>query len=450
MNRKPNLPPGPRGHFLSGSLPEIQADRVQFLMDLSRDYGSIAHIHVGPFEAVVVFHPDGIQHVLQDNHQNYSKQTRTYDSLRSAVGNGLIVSDGSFWLRQRRLMAPAFHHSRIEALAGLFCEEANLALERLSAVYSPGEEVNISHELMRLTLAIVTRSLFNRRISDDNSQIFSALSIILNDPPFRFENPLYPPLSIPTGYNRRYRAARASIDKIIYELIAERRANPQSGGDLLAMLMDAVDAEGAQMTDLQLRDEIFTLILGGHESSALALGWMLYLLSQHPEVQVRLREEVRQVLGERTPTLQDLPRMPYTRMVIDETIRFYPPGWLFERRAIADDEILGYHIPAGMNLAFSPYVTHRLPEFWENPERFDPDHFSPGLVESRPRFAYLPFGGGPRQCIGNSFALQELQLILPMLLQRFRFEQIPGAQPRLEPVVSLRPKGGLKMRLYPL
>jgi cytochrome P450 len=204
------------------------------------------------------------------------------------------------------------------------------------------------------------------------------------------------------------------------------------------------------MSDLQLRDEMFTLLLGGHESTALSLGWTLYLLSQHPEVEARLRSEVAQVLGDRQPTLQDLPQLAYTRMVLDESIRLFPPAWVFERRAIADDEIMGYRVPAGMNLGLTPYVTHRLPEFWENPDTFDPEHMRPERMEKRPRFAYMPFGGGPRQCIGNTFALQEMHLILPMLLQRYRFELDPAFPVQREPVVSLRVKGGLRMRLMPV
>lgn len=448
------LPPGPRGHFLSGSLPAIRKDRVQFLVDLQRDYGDIAHIRLGPFDAVVVFHPEAIKHILQDNWQNYSKKTRTYATLSNSVGNGLIVSDGDFWLTQRRLMAPAFHRTRIQALAGMFVEETEDALEHWAKVFTPEKSVNITQELMHLALAIVTRALFGKRIADPEGTIFKALSIMLNDPPFRFEHPFSAPLWVPTTYNRRFREARAYVDQIVYDLIEERRARPDAGGDLLAMLMEAAfesdTLEPIRMSDLQLRDELFTLLLGGHESTALSLGWTLYLLSQHPEVEARLRAEVTEVLGERPPTLEDLSDLSYTRMVLDESIRLFPPAWLFERRAIADDEVMGFRVPAGMNLGFTPYVTHRLPEFWENPDVFDPEHMSSERMEQRPRFAYMPFGGGPRQCIGNAFALQEMHLILPILLQHYRFRLDPAYTVQREPVVSLRPKDGLHMYLEPV
>lgn len=457
MGNKKNLPPGPRGHFLAGSLPEIQRDRVQFLLDLQHEYQDIALIRLGPFEAVVVYHPQGIQHVLQDNHTNYSKETRTYASLSNFLGNGLIVSNGDFWLRQRRLMQPAFHRTRINALTDMICQETSLTLQQWKTVYAPGQAVDISIELMRLTLAIVTQALFGKRISDEDGRIFNSIGIMLNDTPFRFEHPFYPPLWAPTAYNRQFNAARAFLDTIIYDIIAERRAHPGLGGDLLAMLMEArTEGSGSEataensMSDRQLRDEVFTLLLGGHESSALALSWTLYLLSQHPEVERRLRNEVEQILGGRQPGLEDLPRLVYTRWVIDESIRFYPPAWLFERRALGDDTICGYHIPAGMNLAFTPYVTHRLPQFWEQPEVFNPERFNPDQEAKRPRYAYLPFGGGPRMCIGNIFALQEIQLVLAMLLQHYRFEADPTWEVRRDPVVSLRPKNGLRMKLFPL
>jgi cytochrome P450 len=453
MNNKLTIP-GPKGHFLSGSLPEIQRDRVKFLVDLQRDYGDVVRIKLGPFSAVVVFHPDGIQHILQDNHTNYSKETRTYASLSALVGNGLIASNGEFWLRQRRLMQPAFHRQQINALSDLMCRETQITLNRLETASHDGQSLDISREMIRLSLAIVTQALFGNRISDQDGKIAANISFLLDDPAFRFEHPFYPPLSVPTAYNRRFIAARKFMDEIIYTLIADRRKVPVPGSDLLAMLMQATvegnessGKNGRSMNDEQLRDEIITLFLAGHETTALALTWTLYLLSQHPDIEARVRSEIDQTLAGRIPTLADLPGLAYTRRVLDEGIRLYPPAWIFERKALADDEIGGYLIPAGTTLALTPYATHRHPQFWDNPEMFDPDRFIPERVEARPRYAYFPFGGGPRMCIGNSFALQEMQLVLPMLLQCYQFELEPGREVRTDPEVALRPKGGLWMRV---
>jgi cytochrome P450 len=443
--------PGPKGHFLTGSLPEIQRDRVQFLVDLQHEYGDLAHINLGPFEAVVIFHPDAVQRVLQDNHANYSKETRTYSTLSNLVGNGLICSNGDFWLRQRRMMQPAFHRQQINSLADMICQETLELLQHWQATLPEGQPVDIAREMMRLTLAIVTQALFGSRLLDRDGKIAANIGFLLEDPAFRFEHPFYPPLWAPTPYNRRFKAARSFLDGVIYRLIDERRGHPERPGGLLNMLIQATDGgddgQESRMSDVQLRDEVVTLLLAGHETTAVGLSWTLYLLSQHPEVEQRLRGEITATLGGRTPTLADLPGLAYTRMVIDESLRLYPPAWLTERKALADDVLCGYPIPAGMTLAITPYVTHRHPQFWEAPETFDPERFSPPLIEARPRYAYIPFGGGPRQCIGISFAVLEMQLVLPMLLQHYRYELEPGRPVHTDPEVALRPRGGLWMRL---
>ena len=443
--------PGPRGHFLLGSIPEIMKDRVQFLVDLQRDHGDIVQIRLGPFNAILLFHPDGIQHILQDNHINYSKETRTYANVSAIAGNGLICSNGDFWLRQRRLMQPAFHQNQINLMSDMMCREANLMFERWEPYIRDGQTINIAHEMMRLTLSVATQALFGNKVHDPDRLLATNISFLMKDTAFRFEHPFYPPRWVPASRNRQFNAAMKNFNQVIYSMIAERRSNPHDQAlDLLDILMNAREEEnGEMMNDLQLRDEVATLFLAGHETSAVALSWTLYLLSEHPEIETRLRGELQQVLAGREPTLADLPNLPYTRMVVEESMRLYPPAWLTERKALADDEIGGYRIPAGVTLAVSPYVTHRHPQFWKDPDAFDPEHFAPQNSEKRPRYAYFPFGGGPRQCIGKNMALLEIQLVLPMILQHCRLKLAPGWEVKTEPELSLRLKGGLWMQLKP-
>ena len=443
--------PGPKGHFLSGSIPEIQLDRVKFLADLQQDYGDVVKIRLGPFSAVVLFHPDGIQRILQDNQSNYSKETRTYAALRVLVGNGLITSNGDFWLRQRRLMQPAFHQNQINSMTDMICGETMSLLETWEPFISDGRKINVAHEIMRLSLNVATQALFGSKVNDPDRVLAETVSFLMTDTAFRFEHPFYPPVWVPAAHNRAFNSAMKRFDDVIYGMISERRTHPAQSNDLLDMLMNARDEEtGSPMSDKQLRDEIVTLYIAGHETTALALSWTMYLLSQNPEVESRLRSELGSVLGGRTPTLADLPKLVYLRMVLDESMRLYPPAWLTERKALADDEIGGYHIPAGTTLAVTQYVTHRHPQFWENPTTFDPERFAPGKSEMRPRYAYFPFGGGQRQCLGKNLALLETQLVLSMIVQHCRFELEPGWMVRTEPELSLRLKGGLWMRLKPV
>jgi cytochrome P450 len=448
MNRGKTTIPGPRGNFLLGSIPEIQQDRVKFLLDLQRDYGDVVQIRLGPFKAVVIFHPDGIQHILQDNHANYSKDTRTYAALSALVGNGLISSNGDFWLRQRRLMQPAFHQQQIESMSAMICQETISMLDGWEPFIKNGQTLNVAHEIMRLSLSVATQALFGRKVHDPDRILATSVSFLMTDTAFRFEHPFYPPLWVPASHNREYNAAMKRFDGVIYGMIAERRGHPEQKNDLLGLLMHAREEDnGNLMNDKQLRDEIVTLFIAGHETTALALSWTLYLLSQHPDVENCLREELDEVLAGRTPTLTDLPKLTYLRKVLDESMRLYPPGWLTERKAIADDEIGGYRIPAGTTLAITQYVTHRHPQFWDEPARFDPERFTPQRSSGRPRYAYFPFGGGPRQCIGKNLATLETQLVLAMIVQRCRFHLAPGWEVKTEPELSLRLKGGLGMQL---
>jgi cytochrome P450 len=420
---------------------------LNYLFSLIRDYGDIVRLQLGPEVVVVVFHPQYVQHVLQDNHTAYSKETRVFDIMKPAIGNGLLVSNGDFWLRQRRLMQPAFHRQQINSFGELMVQETLDMLKGWSTTAQNRQPVDIHQQMMRLTLAIVTRALFGSRVEDLHGAIGASVTTVMADISFRFDHPFYPQIWLPTPRNRQFKKARSELDRVIYALIAQRRSQAADQRDLLSMLMQAQDDSAGQqgMTDRQLRDEALTLFLAGHETTAVALSWTFYLLSQHPAVEARLGQELKTVLGNRLATVADLPAMTYTRQVLDESMRLYPPAWITERKAIQDDEIGGYPIPAGITLAVSPYATHHHPQFWPESEVFDPDRFSPERSANRPRYAYFPFGGGPRQCIGNTFALVEAQLILATILQNYRLELAPGRHVIPEPLVTIRPKDGLWM-----
>ncbi len=448
-----SLPPGPRGHFLFGSMADLQRDRLRFATDLALNYGDVAMFRMGPLPLYMIYHPDGIRHILVNNKRNYTKDTPVFGLLKGLLGNGLLLSEGEFWLRQRRLMQPMFHRERIAGFGRIMTAAAEKALESWRPAASEGRMVDISREMMRLTLDVACRSLFSVDITGEASAIARAVDVVLEDFIFRFDHPFYPPAKVPTPRNRRYQAAVAELDRIVYGMIAGRRkAVDQAGelvGDLLSLLMEARDEDtGEAMTDKQMRDELVTLLIAGHETTANALTWALYLLSIHPDVERRLHAEVDTVLSGRTPEADDLPNLEYTRMVVDETMRLYPPAWITNRMTVAEDEVCGYRIPKGATVSICPYVTHRLPEFWENPEGFDPERFTLDKVKARPMFAYFPFGGGPRMCIGKNFALTEAPLVLATIVQRCRLDLYPGHEVRKRPLVTLRPEGGLPMMVH--
>ncbi|HEX7597831.1 MAG TPA: cytochrome P450, partial [Polyangia bacterium] len=312
--------------------------------------------------------------------------------------------------------------------------------ERWGRAVVGGVTINMAQETTALAMRMVTRALFSSGLSGGEKRLADAITVLIDELAFRFEMPFYPPLGFPTPRNLHTRAAVGAIDEEVYAIIARRRANPEVKDDLLAMLMEARDeGDGKGMTDSQLRDEVLIMFAAGHETTANAMAWAFYLLQQHPPVLSKLRAELDEVLGGRTPTAADLPRLTYTRMVIDEVLRLYPPVAITNRQALQEDEICGYHLPAGAVVGISPYMTQRDPRFWKDPLSFDPQHFSPEQSAGRPRFAYFPFGGGPRQCIGKDFSLYEAAVVLAMAAQRFDWALAPGAAVRPNLRVTFRP-----------
>jgi cytochrome P450 len=444
------VPPGPRGNPVLGSIGDIYRDRLRFVLDVARAYGDVAQYRVAHMRMYQVNSPEGVGRLLHDNHRNYSKEVATFGTLRLVLGDGLFTSDGDFWRRQRRLMQPAFHRRRVAGFGDLMTEATLEMLERWRPRTERGEPMDVATEFSRLTMEVATRALFSTSVEGDIGTIGGAIATLLDDVTFRFTFPFYPPLRVPTPRNRRFLAARAMLDGVVYGIISERRRRPGEHGDLLALLMEVRDEQtGEGMSDEQLRDEVITLFLAGHETTANALTWASYLLSTHVGVARRLRAEVDEVLRGRIPTASDLADLPYTRMVIDETLRLYPPAWITNRRAIEADTVCGYRIPADAMVSISPYVTHRDPTLWENPEGFDPERFTPERSAGRPYYAYFPFGGGPRQCIGKGFALMEATLVLALLAQRCGLPLVPGRRVETEALATLRPRYGMWMRAHP-
>jgi cytochrome P450 len=429
-----------------GMLPAVRRSPTTVFLDAARRYGEVVYFKIGPRHGYLVTNPGDIRHVLQDNARNY-KKSPLYDKLRVLLGNGLLTSEGDFWLRQRRIAQPAFHRQRIAGLAGVMAGAARDAAAQWATIAPDGQPVDVDDEMMRLTRTVVLRTLLGGDLGPFSHRVDDAWRILNEHIGESFWS-----LGLtdwwPSAKKRRFQAARAVLRGAVEHVIAARRHRPCEGADLLSMLMSARDEDtGEAMTDEQLRVEVTTFLLAGQETTSLALTWIWYLLSQHPPAQRRLEDEIDAALGDRPPEYADLVGLPYTRMVIDETMRLYPPAWGFSRQAIGDDEVGGFRVPRGWLVFVIPYVLHRLAAFWENPEAFDPERFSPERAAERPKFTYLPFGAGPRQCIGNQFALIEAQLIVATIAQRYRLHLVPGHTVDPWPLITLRPRFGMPMTI---
>ncbi len=443
------VPPGPPGGPFHSILPSLRNDPLNVYLGAQRSYGDVARLRVfGPVYLYLVSHPDDVEHVLRTNVKNYPKGFIA-DVLRPGLGEGLLTSEGELWLRQRRLMQPAFHRRQVATFVHTITDATSKLLACWEAFARSRQSFDVAAEMNNLTLEIVSRTLFGLDVSGEAGPVRQALAITHDHTNYRFTHPFSPPPWIPTPRNRRSAAALRRLDGIVHKIIDVRRRSPDEHNDLLARLLAARDAEtGAAMSDKQLRDEVLTILLAGHDTTSNALAWLFYLLTQHPEVEGKLHAEVTAVLQEKAPTFDDLPRLRYTRMVIDEALRLYPPAWATARQAKEADEIREYAIPARSPVVISQYVTHRHPAFWEAPDTFDPERFSPERSMGRHTFAYFPFSGGPRQCIGKDFALIEMQIILAMVVQRYRLALVPGHPIVPEAMINLRPRRGVCVRLH--
>jgi cytochrome P450 len=404
---------------------------------LQRDYGDIVTMRYYNFRVFFISHPDYIEQVLVTDNRKFIKG-RILRKNKQLFGNGLLTSEGDFWLRQRRLAQPAFHRGRVASYADTMVRYAS----RIASEWRNGEERDIHAEMMRLTLSIVAKTLFDADVDREAKRVGHALEAImqLNSD---FRKLILTPTWLPTPRKIRATIATAKLNRIVYRFIEERRASGVDNGDLLSMLLAARDDDGSRMTDRQLRDESITIFLAGHETTANALSWTWMLLAQNPNVESKLHEELDRVLGGREPTVEDLPNLRYTGQVITESMRLYPPAWGMARVAIDDTEIAGYPIPKGCGVSLAQWVVHRDPRWFDAPLEFRPERWEGDLLKRLPRFAYFPFGGGPRQCIGNNFAVMEASLLLATLAQQFRISLTPGREIIPAASITLRPKTGI-------
>jgi len=450
MTASAPLPPMPPGHWLWGHLPERARNPLGLYLDSRQRLGDMVRYRMGYIYVEQLTHPDHVKHVLADASARYTKGT-VFDKTRPLVGNGLLTAEGDFWKRQRRLAQPAFHKERLAALGARMTDTLCERLPAWERAADTGTPLPVFQELMRLTLTVVVRALFGVEVGGHTDTVGEAFTTALEVTNERIISPLpYQPwlYRLPTRSNRAFRQAVDTLEGLVRGLIAQRRAAGSQAEDLLGMLMAASDADtGDTFDDAQLRDEVMTLLLAGHETTATALAWTFHLLAQHPEVEATLHAEVDAALGGRMPTVADLPRLRYVGCVVEEAMRLYPPIWAIPRVPVEDDVVDGFRIPKGDIVILVPYVTHRHPDFWPEPERFAPTRFLPENSKDRPRWAYLPFGGGQRQCIGNNFAMMEAQLLLTLVAQRFRLRGVPGVPVVPEPLVSLRPRGPMPMRV---
>jgi cytochrome P450 len=439
------LPPGPKGLPIVGNVFEPRGDATGYFTKCFREYGDIVFLRFLGVPLCLLNRPDCIESVLVTQHNNFEK-SKDYRALRRVLGNGLLTSEGEFWRRQRKLVQPAFHQERIAAYAEVMVAYT----ERMLASWKGGQGLDAHEAMMRLTLDIVAKTLFDTDVSREAEDVGAALHVLMGKFFRQAAFALLLPSSIPIPTTRHLQRAVGQLDKVIYEIIRRRRASGAISGDLLSVLLQAQDDEGLGMTDRQLHDEIMTLFLAGHETTANALSWTWLLLGQHPEVEAKLVEELGRVLGGRAPTVSDLPRLTYTEMILREAMRLYPPVWVIGRRALAAFRLGEYELPAGTNVLMSQLITQRDARYFPEPERFDPDRWrtnDPRNV-SLPRFAYFPFGGGPRVCIGAGFALMEAILLLATIAQHFRLALAPGQTIEKLPSVTLRPKSGIRVILH--
>ncbi len=447
-NTSPLRPPGPKNSRpWLGVLPLFRKDPANYLLKVAREHGDLAYMRLGPQHAFVVSDPEAIRDILITHQGNFTK-SRMLERAKVLLGDGLLTSEAEVHTRQRRLVQPAFHRDRLVRYAADMVDCAERAREEWTA----NVELDMHREMTRLTLAIVGRTLFSADVSSDADEIGRAMTQI-----FELFDTLLLPFSewiqkLPIPPVRRFEKARDQLDKIVYGLIAERRRSGKDSGDLLSMLLLAQDEDDhigndRHMTDKQVRDEALTLLIAGHETTANALTWTWYLLSQNPDVEARMHAEIDSALGGKLPGFDDMSKLPYTSGVFAESLRLYPPAWAIGRRAREDYSIGGYTIPAKSILLMSPWVVHRDPRWWPEPERFNPDRWQPDEAAKRPKFAYFPFGGGARVCIGERFASAEGVLVLSTIAQRWKMRLVPGHPVETRAVITLRPKHGMKMTL---
>ena len=441
--------PGPRdGVWGLKNLLEFQNDPLGFLSDAAHDYGDIIEFRFGPYHMYILKHPDYIHEALVKNAKLLEKWERQVKVFRKSSGNGTFSSSGDFWKRQRRLIMPAFHTQRIKNYISLIIDHTQRMFDR----WADGGEFEISEEMHTVTMGIISEILFDVKDIETEAKGLSEAIDIISEMVLLESSALMPiPDWVPTKRNRQEDHAMKFLDNFIMNIIKKRRVEGSDHGDVLSALLQAVDEEGdgGQMTDQQVRDELLTLFIAGHETTALALTWTLYLLSENLDIQEQLYAEVNELLeGEKLPTLEDLETMTYTDKVLKESMRLYPPAWTLVLRSPTDNLRIAEHtIPKNSVLFISPWVMHRDARYFENPSEFDPERFNDGYRDRIPHYAYFPFGGGPRVCSGQHLAMMEAEVLLASMIERYQFELLPNQEIIPEPFITIRPKNGVRMKV---
>jgi cytochrome P450 len=433
----PGSPPVLRRHIFG----QAQKDPLGFFAKIAREHGDVVFLQLLNFKSLMINHPDLIEEVLVNQARKFHKG-RVMKANKRLFGEGLLTSEGDFWLRQRRLAQPAFHRVRIAAYGETMVEYA----ERAISGWRGGDQRDIHEEMMQLTLQIVGKTLFNADVAGEAREVGETLEILLKLAA-DFGKTILIPLWVPTPRNLRARLGIRRLEKIIYRIIGRRRAEGGDSGDLLSMLLAVQDEDGSRMTNRQLRDETITLFLAGHETTANTLSWTLWLLAQNSQVERKFHAEIDAVLGGRAPGFEDMPKLVYTGHVLSESLRLYPPAWGMARLVTEEVEIAGCKLVPGNGVIFAQWLLHRDARWFAEPEKFTPERWEDGFAKQLPRFAYFPFGGGPRQCIGNTFALMEATLVLATIAQKFRFRLVEGHAVTPLASITLRPRNGIRVVL---
>lgn len=456
LSKKNLKVPPSYGRWPFGVLPEFRRDQLALYARAFQEYGDVVRMRFGPFWSYAIFHPDHLKHIFVDNNKNYKRNETGNGLLRAMLGETLLTSDGDFWLRQRRLMQPAFHRQKIMGFGSIMTENTARMLADWDQ-QPAGEQLDIDKEMMRLTLRIVGLSLYSIDLANESSGLGRSITASSEYFNYRLGRILAAPLWVPTKRNKELINSGKAVAHIVPEMIAARhkliaeQGTAQESGrqyDMLDLLMESrYEDSGQPMDDEQIAREIRMLIGAGHETTSNTLTWTLYLLSQNPDAETKLQAEVDSVLQGRIPSMEDLPKLPYSKMVIEEAMRLYPAAHANARQSIHEDQLGDYYIPPNTGIVFMNYVIHRNPAFWPDPERFEPERFAAANAAKQHPYAYIPFGGGPHKCIGFQFALYEAQLILTMITQRYRLRLKAGYQPVPQPLITLRARDGMPMHL---
>ncbi len=440
-----------KGKYPIGSAFDFVRDSLAFFEKSVPKYGGVFQIRsiffplIPDFDhMVIVADPDMVKHVMLDNNKNYIK-SHGYKVLKELLGEGLLTSEGDFWRKQRRLMQPGFHRDRLASFVDTYVEFGQALVDEWSELEN-GAEVNVSKGFMEATLNIVSKAMFSSDVADAMEVVHHEFDYANEKMIKRITSPFPIPLWMPLPGVQREKRSYEAIKNVVSDIIDKRRKSTQKYDDLLSMLMEVEDADtGEKMSNQQIQDEVITIFLAGHETTAVALTWLMHCLDENPEVVEKLLEEEKRVLNGRTPQLEDLRSLEYTRMVIDETLRLYPPAWIIGRHALDDDQLGNYRIPKNTNCLIPVYYIHRDPKQWDEPNKFNPERFSKENSKGRHKFVYFPFGGGPRLCIGNNFALMEMQVIVPMVVRALQLSKSKDFQFKKEPLITMRPAPHMKM-----